>query len=440
MRIPDSRPLFQAAVLRVLGPEFEAPVVITNIDYRFIVAEQLREVGVEADIILEPVARDSCAAIAVAAAHAIKRDPSATILVIASDHAISDQQAFVQDVVSAAHAAEAGKLVCFGIAPTFPSTGYGYIQPHESGGCSRIADVARFVEKPPADVAAQYIAAGYLWNSGNFVFRASVFLEELERYAPEIKHAAVAAVDGAARDLNFIALDQDAFAASPKQSVDYAVMEHTERAAVIAARFDWSDIGSWTALGEYLNITGADNLNIGDGLFVDSSNSMIYSPDKLTVLCGVEDVIVINTTDACLVVHKDKVATVKQVVQELSDLGRQEALEHRIVHRPWGHYQSVDAGQRYQVKRIIVNPDGKLSLQSHMHRSEHWVVVRGTAKVTVGEDVRVLSENQSLYIPLGEKHRLENPGKIPLELIEVQTGPYLGEDDIIRYDDVYKRV
>lgn len=433
------RPLFQSAVMRVAGEGFQKPIVITSVLYRFLVAEQLRLVGVDADILLEPVARDSCAAIAAATAHALQRDPAATVLVIAADHAIADEAAFLADVALGSRIAEKGELVCFGLTPTFPSTGYGYIKPCKGGSEDRVHRIDQFVEKPTEPVAAQYISDGYLWNSGNFVFRADTFLEQLEIYSPKVKTAAVSALEAASRDLDFILLNAGAFGASPSISVDYALMEHTQVKSVVVSDFAWSDIGSWSSIKDQLPSDENGNSHIGDGAFFDSRNSMIHSPGRLTVVGGVDDVIVISTDDATLVISSAYAEKVKHIVNKLTHSNRVETRENLTTHRPWGNYQRIDDGGRYQVKRIIVNPGGKLSLQSHMHRSEHWVVVRGTAYVTIDERSFILTENQSTYIPLGSRHRLENPGKISLELIEIQTGSYLAEDDIVRYDDVYRR-
>lgn len=432
--------LFQATVKRVGGTRFGKPVVVTGEDYRFLVAEQLRQVGVEADIVLEPLRRDSCAAIAAAAELAKARDPETLCLVLAADHAIPDVEGFLAHVATGARAAEAGRIVTFGIRPTRPATGYGYIRPGaELTGAEGVHALGAFVEKPDLATAERYLAEGYLWNSGNFLFRAAVFLDELARLAPDIAGPVHDAVAKAARDLDFLRLDREAFGKATAKSVDYAVMEKTDRAAVVPSGFAWSDIGSWGSIWELQPKDEAGNAAEGQAMFLGARNAYVHSPDVLTAVIGLDDVVVVTTSDAVLVAARDKAEEVKTVVQRLNAAGSKQATMHRKVYRPWGAYDSIDMGGRYQVKRITVNPGAKLSLQSHVHRSEHWVVVSGTARVTVGTEEKLLGENQSVYIPLGAVHRLENPGRIPLDLIEVQSGPYLGEDDIVRYEDIYSR-
>ena len=431
--------LFQETVKRVVGADFGEPIVVTGSDYRFLVAEQLRSIGVRGTIVLEPMRRDSCAAIAAAARLGAARDPDALVLVLAADHAIPDVPSFLDHVRRGAVAAEAGRIVTFGIHPSHPATGYGYIRPGAALPQPGVSAIAAFVEKPDAATAERYVAEGCLWNSGNFLFRAEVFLDELDRLAPEISRPVADAVKRAARDLDFLRLDAEAFGRAVAKSVDYAVMEKTAAAAVVPSDFRWSDVGAWSALWDLADKDDAGNAAHGDAAFLDATDCYVHSPDRLTAVVGVEDVVVVTTRDAVLVVARDQTEKVKGLVARLTAAGRREATENLKVFRPWGSYDSIDNGPRHQVKRITVDPGCKLSLQSHFHRSEHWVVVAGTARITVNDTVTVASENQSVYIPLGATHRLENPGKIPLDLIEVQSGAYLGEDDIVRYEDVYNR-
>ncbi len=438
--LSGSRSLFQDTIARVTDEGFGRPLVVTGADYRFLVAEQLRQAGVQADIVLEPCRRDSCAAIAAAALVALQRDPEALLLVLAADHAIPDKAAFAAHVRRGVVAAEAGRIVTFGMRPDHAATGYGYIRPGaEVDGAPGVRDVAAFVEKPDLATAERYLAEGYLWNSGNFLFRATVFLSELGRLAPGIAGPVGAAVAAARRDLDFLRLDPEAFARSEQVSVDFAVMEKTALAAVVPSEFGWSDIGAWAAVWDLAPKDEAGNAAFGDGRFVGSRGSYIHSPDCLTAVVGLDDVVVVTTPDAVLVAAKDRTQEVKGLVGRLVGERRREAIEHREQFRPWGSVDSIGTGQRYQVKKIRVKPGARLSLQSHVHRSEHWVVVGGTARVTLGDEVRLLTENESIYIPLGAVHRLENPGRIPLELVEIQSGTYLAEDDVVRYEDDYER-
>lgn len=435
-----NRSLFQDTLSRVRGEQFGRPVVITGNEYRFLVAEQMRLLGIEGDILLEPMRRDSCAAIAAAAAHAQTRDPGAVVLVLAADHAIPDQAGFETHVARGLVAARSGRIVTFGIRPGFPATGYGYIRPGaELPGAPGVHALDAFVEKPDLPTAERYLSEGYLWNSGNFLFRTDVFLDEMKRLAPDIHDPATAAVAHAARDLEFVRLAAQHFGTARPTSVDFAVMEKTDRAAVVPSDFAWSDIGSWSAVWDLAQKDAAGNAVEGDAIFQDSRNCYVHSPHLLTAVVGLDDVVVVTTRDAVLVVSRSNSEQVKALVGKLAEAGRREANEHLRNYRPWGDYEQIDRGLRYQVKRITVKPKGKLSLQSHIHRAEHWVVVSGTALVTVGETERVLGENESVYIPLGAKHRLENKGLVPLQLIEVQSGTYLGEDDIVRYEDIYSR-
>jgi mannose-1-phosphate guanylyltransferase / mannose-6-phosphate isomerase len=436
------RSLLQATLDRVAGEAFAAPIIVTSHEHRFLVAEQLRGSACAdgGDIMLEPLRRDSCAAIAAAAFHAITRDEEALLLVLAADHAIPDTAAFVDHVMRGVRAALEGHLVTFGVRPRHAATGYGYISPGAAiPGADGVHRVASFVEKPDGETALRYVEQGYLWNSGNFLFQAKAFLQELEALEPQIHGPIAKAVSGASRDLDFLRLEAEAFAGARSISVDYAVMQRTARAAVVPSDFQWSDIGSWSAVWDEAIKDDRGNAAQGDAVFHDCSNAYVHSQHMLTAVVGLDDVAVITTRDAVLVTAKARAEGVKQLVADLVKQGRREATEHTRSYRPWGDYEQIDRGTRYQVKRITVKPGGKLSLQSHVHRAEHWIVVSGTARVTVGETVHLLTENQSIYIPLGAIHRMENPGQIPLELIEVQSGSYLGEDDIIRYEDVYNR-
>ena len=415
-----------------------APIVVANEEHRFLAGEQLRLVGVEhADILLEPVGRNTAPAIAAAALQASADGEDPLLLVLPSDHVVRDPEAFRAAVTEAIPDAEAGALVTFGIVPSAPETGFGYIQAAEGQG---VRQVLRFVEKPDAATARGYLeSGGYYWNSGMFLFRASRYLAELERFRPDILSAVRAAFAGAPRDGDFIRLQREAFAACPADSIDYAVMEKTADARVLPVDIGWNDVGSWSALWEVSEQDGDGNARQGDVIAVDSRNSYAYAR-RLVALVGVDDLVVVETDDAVLVARKDRVQQVKDVVARLKSDQRSHAVLHREVHRPWGSYDSIDQDAGFQVKRIKVKPGARLSLQSHKHRAEHWIVVRGTAEVTVDENVFMVQENESTYIPLGAVHRLTNPGRIPLELIEVQVGSYLGEDDIVRLDDVYNRV
>lgn len=432
---------FQQVLDRVGGrPLFAPPVIVTNEDFRFVAAEQIRARGIAAKIILEPARRDSAAAIAAASEFAVKADPDAVLLVVAADHLIPDAAAFADACNTAHAAAAAGSIVTFGVEPTYPATCYGYINPKPPNG-SAVRGVAGFVEKPNEATAAEYVKEGYLWNSGNFMFRADVMLRELTRFEPAIVAAARDAVAHMTADLDFCRLSERAFAAAPRKSIDYAVMEHTEHAAVLPVSFRWSDVGNWKSVWDVQDRDAAGNVVEGPAEVIRTTNSLIRSEDAiLTAVVGLNDVVVVTTADAVLVIAKSEAERVKDLVEQLKARNRNEALEHRRIYRPWGFYQTADAtGGRYQVKRICVHPGGRLSLQKHFHRAEHWVVVQGTAEVTVGDEVRLVHENESVYVPTGAVHRLANPGRIALELIEVQVGSYLGEDDIVRLDDVYHR-
>ena len=429
--------MVQATWRRVAPLAGAAPIVVANEDHRFLVAEQLRQAGApRAAILLEPAGRNTAPAIAAAALQATADGADPLLLVLPSDHVVTDEAAFHAAVREAIPAAAGGALVTFGIVPGAPETGFGYIQAEAGDG---VRAVRRFVEKPDAATAARYLSeGGYYWNSGMFLFRASRYLAELGRHAPAMLAAVRAACDGAVRDGDFIRLDKAAFEACPADSIDYAVMEKTDRAMVLPVDIGWNDVGSWSALWEVSAQDGDGNAHHGDVIAVDSRNSYAWAR-RLVALVGVDDLVVVETDDAVLVAHKDKVQQVKEVVARLKAGQRSHAVLHREVHRPWGSYDSIDQDEGFQVKRIKVKPGGRLSLQSHTRRAEHWIVVRGTARVTRDNDVFELHANQSAYIPLGAKHRLENPGDEVLELIEVQSGDYLGEDDIVRYEDVYGR-
>ncbi|MGN6223033.1 mannose-1-phosphate guanylyltransferase/mannose-6-phosphate isomerase [Pseudoxanthomonas sp.] len=435
--LAGDRTMVQDTWLRIAPLAGARPIVVANEEHRFLVAEQLRQVGAPAPhILLEPVGRNTAPAIAAAALQAMADGSDPILLVLPSDHVVRDAEGFRRAVQAAMPAAEAGALVTFGIVPDAPETGFGYIQAEAGEGLRK---VSRFVEKPDAATAQSYLdAGGYYWNSGMFLFRASRYLEELERFRPDIVAAVRGAFAGAHSDGDFVRLDKDAFAASPADSIDYAVMEKTGHAMVLPVDIGWNDVGSWSALWEVGERDADGNAHHGDVIAVDTRNSYAYA-QRLVALVGVDDIVVVETDDAVLVARKDRVQEVKQVVARLKDSQRSQAVLHREVHRPWGSYDSVDMGVRHQVKRIKVKPGAKLSLQSHAHRAEHWIVVKGVARVTRDNDVFELYENQSTYIPIGAKHRLENPGKEPLELIEVQSGDYLGEDDIVRYSDIYGR-
>ena len=429
--------MLQATWQRVAAIAAHGPLVIANEAHRFVAAEQLQQVGAQPQaIILEPMGRNTAPAIAVAALEATGNGADPLLLVLPSDHVIADQGAFHAAVQVAAQAAASGKLVTFGIVPTGPETGYGYIKAAAGDGARA---VERFVEKPDLATASDYVASGqYLWNSGMFLFRASRYLEELARFNPGMLEASRQAWQQARRDSDFTRLDATAFAAVPSDSIDYAVMEKTADAVVVALDAGWNDVGSWTALRDVSTQDDNGNAHRGDVIAIDCRNTYAYG-EKLVALVGLDDVVVVQTEDAVLVGKADRMQEVKDVVARLKAEGRSEATWHRKVYRPWGAYDSIDNGERFQVKRITVKPGGTLSLQMHHHRAEHWIVVSGTAEVTRGDEVLLLSENQSTYIPLGVTHRLRNPGKLPLELIEVQSGSYLGEDDIVRFEDTYGR-
>jgi mannose-1-phosphate guanylyltransferase/mannose-6-phosphate isomerase len=436
--------LLQETALRLQGLDAGAPVIVCNEAHRFLVAEQLRQIKIDPlAILLEPVGRNTAPAIALAALAAMASSDAAdpVLLVLPADHVIRNVEAFQKAVMTALPAAEQGKLVTFGIVPRSPETGYGYVRrspaPLEGEG---VYTVEAFVEKPDLERAKAFVASGdHYWNSGMFMFRARRYLEELERLAPAIAQACRAALAGAKSDLDFARIDAKAFQASPSDSIDYAVMEKTADAVVVPLDAGWSDVGSWSSLHDASNPDQAGNVARGDVLIEDTRNCYLFAQSRLVAAVGLEDHVVIETKDAVLVAPKSRVQDVKKIVSRLKDLGRSEYSLHREVFRPWGSYDSITSGARFQVKTLNVKPGAEMSLQMHHHRAEHWIVVSGTARITRGDEVFLLEENESTYIPIGTRHRIENPGKIPLHMIEVQSGSYLGEDDIVRFEDKYGR-
>jgi mannose-1-phosphate guanylyltransferase/mannose-6-phosphate isomerase len=438
----SERSMIQETALRGVGGLFGPPVVVCNNEHRFLVAEQLRSAGIaNARIVLEPVGRNSAPAIAAAALLLAEEDPQAILWMMAADAAIGRPEALLDALQTGAAAAAAGNVVTFGMRPTRPETGYGYIEVGEElPGLAGVHRLARFVEKPDAVSAGQLVASGrHLWNSGMFVFTAETIIEELQQHAPDVISAVRRALAGRTRDLDFVRLAPDAFAESPNISLDYAVAERTSRAVVVPADLDWSDVGSWDALWELGGKDGAGNVAVGDVLLEGTDNCYVRSDGIVTAVVGLSDAVVVVTEDAVLAMHRDRAQDVKHVVDRLKRDGRHEAVAHNRVYRPWGFYESLIQGDRFQVKRIVVTPGHKLSLQKHFHRAEHWVVVAGSAVVTRDSEEFLVRENESIYLPLGCVHRLENPGRIPLTLIEVQSGSYLGEDDIVRLEDTYGR-
>lgn len=446
--ITEEKTLFQLTLERIskLNQElanFQNPIIVTNENHRFIVAEQLRQQKTAAQILLEPIARNTAPAIAAAAELALSHGEDPVLLILAADHVIEQQEAFNQAVAVGLSAAEAGKLVTFGIVPTAPETGYGYIKSQNKIEKTQLQSypVAQFVEKPNFETAQQYLANGfYLWNSGMFMFKASIYLQELEKFNPSIVKNAKNAIRESKNDLDFVRLDKASFEQCPEDSIDYAVMEKTEHAVVVPLNANWNDVGAWNSVWGVSQKDENGNSLRGDVITHDTHNSLIHAETRLVSTLGLENVVVIETADAVLVADQSKVQDIKKIVEKLKSTQRFEVDQHRKVYRPWGSYDSINSGSRYQVKCIVVNPGQKLSLQMHHHRAEHWIVVNGTAKVRKGDETILLTENQSIYIPLGETHALENPGKVPLELIEVQSGSYLGEDDIVRFEDLYGRV
>ena len=442
LRLSGENSMLQQTLQRLGGIETLAPaVLVCNESSRFIVAEQLREIGLtDARMVLEPMRRNTAPAIATAALQALANGEDPVLLVLPSDHVILDTPAFHRAIALARVAAEEGSLLTFGITPTGPETGYGYIRA-ENAEAGQVHRILEFVEKPALALAEQYIASGdYFWNSGMFLFRASRYLEELERFQPAVVAACREALAKAKTDLDFIRLDHDAYAASPDIAVDYAVMERTTHAATIALDAGWNDIGSWAAVLEVAQKDASNNSAQGDVVMQDCNDCLVHGNSRLVTAIGMRNTIIVETSDAVLVMDADQAQHTKTLVAQLVKQDRSEATMHREVFRPWGSYDSIGNGERFQVKRITVKPGAKLSLQMHHHRAEHWIVVSGTAQITNGDKEYLLTENQSTYIPLGVVHSLANPGKVPLELIEIQSGSYLGEDDIVRFEDRYGRV
>ncbi len=432
--------MIQETLLRLAGiTALKAPIAVCNENHRFMMAEQLWEIEVKpAAIILEPMGKNTAPAVTMAALSAESEDD--ILLILPADHVIADLAAFHKAIEQAKLLAEQGFMVTFGIVPNQPETGYGYIK-RDMVQYGSAFGVAAFVEKPDAETASQYVASGdYYWNSGMFAFKACTFLTELEKFNPEMLSVCRQALSAAKVDLDFVRLDKELFATCPADSIDYAVMEKTDKSVVIPLDAGWNDVGSWSALWDVTDKDINGNAICGDVLTVDSHNSFIHAQNKLVAVIGVHDLVVVETADAVMIAPKDRVQEVKQIVDQLKQRGRSEADLHRKASRPWGNYDLVDSGDRHQTKRIVVKPGAKLSLQRHHHRAEHWVVVKGTALVTKGEETLLITENESTYIPLGVIHCLENPGVIPLEIVEVQSGSYLGEDDIVRFDDQYGRV
>lgn len=435
----ETHSTFQETLMRVSGAEFAKPIVLTGNDFRFVVAEQMKAIGIQGQIVLEPSRQDSAAAVAIGCLMAAQRNPDAICLVLASDHVVGHTDRFVADCVAAATAAQDERIMTLGIKPTQPSIAYGYIECGAALGSAGGFVVDRFVEKPDRETADRYVQAGFLWNSGNFLFRAATMLEELEENAPQVLEAARAALTDSVQDLDFLRLESDAFARAPRISIDYAVMEKTRRAGVVCASFEWSDIGSWDMIHSIKPVDADGNVLEGPTSVLGTTGSLVRSDGPLTTVVGLQNVVVVALQDAVLVASKDQAPRVKDLVAKLQREGYGEATHHLRIHRPWGWYQRIDLGARFQVKHICVHPGGTLSLQRHHHRAEHWVVVHGTAEVTIDDLVKHYHENEAAYLPIGCTHRLHNPGKIDLKIIEVQVGSYTGEDDIVRIEDIYAR-
>lgn len=435
LSLSSSQTMLQDTISRISQLDSNPPLLVCNEQHRFIVAEQLRQKKCSnSGILLEPVGRNTAPAIALSAFNAIEKDNDALLLVLAADHVIQNKDSFLQSVLAAKKLAEQGKLVTFGIVPTEPHTGYGYIR--QGSGLEVGFEVAEFVEKPDLSTAQDYLSSGnYLWNSGMFLFKASRYLEELQKFRPDIYDICQKAFASAKADLDFIRVDKDIFASCPDESVDYAVMEKTKDAVVIPMDAGWSDVGSWSSLWEVNKKDSQGNAARGDVMLENTNNSYIYSQSRLVATVGVDDLVVVETKDAVLVAHKDKVQQVKKIVERLKADKRCEYLQHREVFRPWGSHDEIAEGERYIVKKVVVKPGKKTALQQHFHRAEHWVVVSGTARVRNGEQTYLVSENESTFIPIGAAHSFENPGKVPLEIIEVRSGSYLKEDDIVRLDN-----
>jgi mannose-1-phosphate guanylyltransferase/mannose-6-phosphate isomerase len=439
----SDKTLLQETASRLDGiPDLGDAVYVCNEEHRFLLAEQVAQIGkTPATIILEPEGRNTAPALTLAALYLVKQNPDAMMVVMPADHVMSEPQQFVAAVEQGSDNAEQGALVTFGVVPESPETGYGYIKRDAQIGSSAAYAVARFVEKPDVQTAEQYLSEGdYYWNSGIFLMRADRWLDEISQHRPDILKSCRAAMNKGVQDSDFFRVDKQLFHTCPSDSIDYAVMEKTDRAVVVPISAGWSDIGAWSALWSVCPRDADGNVIQGDVIAEDTHNALLIARHRCLATVGLDDIVVVETADAVLVASKDRAQDVKAIVSRLKDSGRDECKTHRQVYRPWGSYEGIDAGTRFQVKRLSVKPGAQLSLQMHHHRAEHWIVVTGTARVTCGDQVFTLHENESTYIPIGETHRLENPGNIPLEVIEIQSGSYLGEDDIIRYEDVYDRV
>ncbi len=444
LKLFGDKTMLQQTLLRLQGvPDLAPPIVVCNEEHRFMVAEQLHEIGQQkSSIILEPIARNTAPALALAAIHARTLDDNPILLVLSADHMIRDVTVFQSAVADALQAAQLGHLATFGVHPTRPETGYGYIKTSRGSDAKGTVffPVSEFVEKPDLVTAEQYLAEGcYYWNSGMFVFQTEVFLRELQEQSPDVVVAAEQAKVWAVQDLDFIRVDKEAFAQAPNISIDYALMEKSKNVVCVPLDAGWSDVGDWKSFWDLSDKDATGNSLIGDSIDIGSTNTLVFSQDKLVATLGVNNLMIINTPDAVLVADKSQAQQVKSIITQIEKQNRSEHLQHREIYRPWGCYDAIDAGDRYQVNRIRVKPGGSLSLQVHHHRAEHWIVVKGTALVQKGDETVLLSENESTYIPVGTKHRLSNPGKIPLEIVEVQSGPYLEDDDVIRYEDSYGR-
>jgi mannose-1-phosphate guanylyltransferase/mannose-6-phosphate isomerase len=443
LKLFGDKTMLQQTLLRLQGvPNLAPPIVVCNEEHRFMVAEQLHEIGQQkSSIILEPIARNTAPALALAAIHARTLDDDSVLLVLSADHMIKEVEIFQAALSKAIDAANVGHLATFGVQPTRPETGYGYIKTTASSSLpAKFLPVTQFVEKPDLVTAEKYLAEGcYYWNSGMFVFQTKVFLQELQLQSPEVVVAAEQAKVWAVQDLDFIRVDKESFAQAPNISIDYALMEKSQNVVCVPLDAGWSDVGDWKSFWDLSDKDAAGNSLIGDSIDIDSTNTLVFSQDKLVATLGVNNLMIINTPDAVLVADKSQAQQVKSIITQIEKQNRSEHLQHREIYRPWGCYDAIDTGDRYQVNRIRVKPGGSLSLQIHHHRAEHWIVVKGTALVQKGDETILLSENESTYIPVGTQHRLSNPGKIPLEIVEVQSGPYLKEDDVVRYEDSYGR-
>ena len=448
--LTSSYSMLQETLLRLRDfADLGDPLIVANHEHRFLVAEQLRQINATPQaLVLEPFGRNTAPAVAVAALHLQRTAPDAVMLIMPADHVIADVPAFHRAIEAANQVAKQGYLATFGVIPDKPETGYGYIERGDVlGGAENAVEneasvyhIARFVEKPNPATAQEYVESGnFYWNSGMFLFGVSDILRELETYAPDVLAACRRAVEGAYADLDFLRLDEESFKLCPSDQVDVAVMEKTARGVVVPVDIGWNDVGSWSALWDFHEKDADGNVTRGDTYVYDAHNNYVHSERRLVTAVGVDNLVIVETPDAVLVTHKDKAQDVKRVVEKLHSDGRIEGSEHRRAYRPWGSYESIDTGARFQVKRLTVNPGAVLSLQMHHHRSEHWVVVSGTAEVTLDTEKRIVTENESIYIPLGALHRIHNPGRIPLHIVEVQSGPYLGEDDIVRFEDTYGR-